>query len=139
MKLNKAKFGSHYEVLFATILDAFGVDYVCQVSFWDYWLEHHGVSRFSVDFVLHDRGLIFEIDGESHTGWRQRRIDRLKDEFLLSHNLRVIRIRNAELETDYEAVASRIYELVYDENQLSRVPGRTKKQKRQHRRPRPSA
>lgn len=131
MKTNKGVPGSHYEVLFATILDAFGVDYACQVSFYDYWLEHYGVTSCRVDFVLHDRGLIFEIDGPEHkSNWRTRRIDRLKDEFLLSINLRVIRITNAELEDNYEAVASRVYELVYDEDQLSRVRQRTAKIRR---------
>lgn len=129
MKLNKGVHGSHYELLFATILDAFGVDYACQVTFWDYWLEHYGVNPFRVDFVVYSAGIVFEIDGENHGYWRTRRIDRMKDEFLLSINLRVIRITNAELEADYEAVASRVYELVYAERlpQMRRRVPRTKR------------
>ena len=131
MKLNDGKPGSHYEVLFATILDAFAVDYACQVTFHDYWLDHIGVGPFRVDFVIYDCGIVFEIDGDAHTSWRKRRTDRMKDQFLKQQNLRVVRITNAEIEADYEAVASRVYALVYiDELQEPRVRRRIARKKR---------
>lgn len=103
---------SDYERLFATILDVFGVDYMTNVSFYDHLLDHYGVGRFSVDFV--SRGIIFELDGMGHAGWRQKRIDRMRDEFLTMQGFQVVRIKNKELDDDLNAVASRVYRLLFD-------------------------
>jgi uncharacterized protein DUF559 len=121
MKLNDGTPGSDYERLFAAILDAFAVDYSCQIVFHDYWLEHIGVGSFRVDFVIPHANLIIELDGPGHGGWKRRRADRMQDEFLRSLGFTVLRIQNKELDEDIHIIASRIYELLYESMQESRV------------------
>src|SRR5262245_15779124 len=105
---------SDHERLLAEILDVFGVDYMMNVSFYDDLLDHYDVGRFSVDFVT--RGIIIELDGTSHLNWRQKRIDRMRDEFLTLLGFQVVRIKNKEFDEHLEAVASRIYRLVFGDD-----------------------
>jgi hypothetical protein len=122
MKLNNGKAASHHEYMFEIILQSFAVDYACQVTFYDTYLDHYGVGAFRVDFVIYNKSVIFEIDGISHRRWQERRIDRMKDEFLTDQGFEVVRITNKEIDESFDAVASRVYRLVYDEKaQLQHV------------------
>jgi very-short-patch-repair endonuclease len=108
--------------MFEIILQSFAVDYACQVTFYDTYLDHYGVGAFRVDFVIYNKSVIFEIDGISHRRWQERRIDRMKDEFLTDQGFEVVRITNKEIDESFDAVASRVYRLVYDEKaQLQHV------------------
>ena len=119
MQLNNGKTRTFEEYVFATLLDSLAIDYHVQVTFYDYWLEHYGVSQLTVDFVVYgDASFVFEIDGDSHRlNWRQRRKDRMRDEFLEAHGFKVVRIKNTELMLDdLRPVASRVWSLVFGDD-----------------------
>lgn len=115
MQLNNGKLTTFEEHVFATLLDALAIDYYAQVTFYDYWIEHYGVGRVRADFVVYSPiCAIFEIDGPIHwTSWRQKRKDRMRDEFLRAQGFKVVRIRNTELfDDDLQAVAARVWALL---------------------------
>jgi len=62
------------------------------------------IEGFVVDFYCHAIGLIVELDGESHLSTVE--YDRVRDTFLSSLGLRVLRFANAEVNENLTAVLS---------------------------------
>ena len=69
--------------------------------------EYDGIKRFFIaDFYCHEHRLAVEIDGLIHD--RQQDYDKLRT-FIINHlGMRVLRIRNTEIETDIQPVLSRL-------------------------------
>jgi len=70
--------------------------------------RQHSFERFIVDFYCSEVRLVVEVDGEIHQYSQQE--DRLRQEFLESLGLRVIRFTNAEVLNETEGVLKRIEE-----------------------------
>lgn len=64
------------------------------------------IAGFIIDFYHHASGLAIEVDGRVHD--RQRDYDRWRDQILSEHGIRVIRIRNDEVDGSIEDVLARI-------------------------------
>jgi very-short-patch-repair endonuclease len=64
------------------------------------------IDGFIVDFYCHAVGLIVEIDGAVHE--QQAEYDAERDRLLSARGLRVMRIKNQELERDLPGVLARI-------------------------------
>ena len=54
--------------------------------------NHHPISRLTVDFYCPSARLAVEIDGEAHTAANQPERDALRDAFLASRGIRVLRV-----------------------------------------------
>ncbi len=68
--------------------------------------RQHPVERFLLDFYCPVARLVVEVDGPIHQYRREE--DAIRQEFLESHGLRVLRFTNAEVETAIDAVVERI-------------------------------
>ncbi|GAB4424739.1 MAG: hypothetical protein OHK0015_03880 [Chloroflexi bacterium OHK40] len=66
------------------------------------------IAGFIVDFYCDLARLVVEVDGPIHQG--QPEYDARRDEVLCSHSLRVLRVTNAAVEHDIEAVLHKIRE-----------------------------
>jgi very-short-patch-repair endonuclease len=63
-------------------------------------------SFFIADFYCHEMKLAVELDGRIHE--KQQEIDRIRDEIINCLGIRVLRIKNDEIEKDVEAVLGRM-------------------------------
>ena len=69
--------------------------------------EYFGQQRFLIaDFYCHEHKLVVEIDGPIHE--RQKDYDEMRTEIINRLGIRVIRIKNEEIETNIEKVLSDI-------------------------------
>jgi very-short-patch-repair endonuclease len=68
--------------------------------------RQHVIDRFIVDFYCGEAGLVVEVDGEIHDYTPQE--DAIRQEFLESLGLRVVRFRNEEVFGDMEGVLEEI-------------------------------
>ncbi|HEB64244.1 MAG TPA: DUF559 domain-containing protein, partial [Chloroflexi bacterium] len=72
--------------------------------------RQHAIDRFIVDFYSAEARLVVEVDGPVHQYRREE--DAIRQEFLESQGLRVLRFTNEEVLTQIEAVLERIHEAV---------------------------
>ncbi len=68
--------------------------------------RQHALERFIVDFYCHDAGLVIEVDGPIHQYTPEE--DAIRQEFLESLGLRVLRFTNEQVERDIEGVLAAI-------------------------------
>jgi very-short-patch-repair endonuclease len=64
------------------------------------------IDGYIADFYCHRAGLVIEVDGASHLG--REDYDKARDEAFAARGLRVLRISNARVESDLEAVLEEI-------------------------------
>ena len=70
------------------------------------FLRQRPIGDHVVDFLCADTALVIEIDGRSHTG--QFEADIIRQQFLESQNLYVLRFTNDEALQEIDAVVTRI-------------------------------
>jgi very-short-patch-repair endonuclease len=68
--------------------------------------RQHSIDHFIVDFYCPEKRLIIEIDGGVHI--KEKDEDRVRDEFLIKLNYKVLRIENSEINSDIATVMERI-------------------------------
>ncbi len=68
--------------------------------------RQHTIDRFIVDFICNQAQLIIEVDGEIHDYTQEE--DAIRQEFLESQGLRVIRFRNEEVLGNIDGVLEEI-------------------------------
>lgn len=57
------------------------------------WVFQHAFPPYIIDFAFFETGIALEIDGRTHDRANRRALDKIRDEFLLSHGWIVIRQR----------------------------------------------
>jgi very-short-patch-repair endonuclease len=80
--------------------DSFGVHFRKQVPFGPY----------IVDFFCVAKRIAVELDGDQHFTKEAREYDAARDEYLRSHDITVLRLRNRELRTNLDGVLTRIWD-----------------------------
>lgn len=80
------------------------------------FLRQRPIGDFVVDFLCPDAALVIEIDGRSHIG--QFEADMIRQQFLESQNLYVIRFTNDEVLQEIDAVVTRLVDWL-EENSSS--------------------
>ena len=73
--------------------------------------RQHPVDRFIVDFYCHDAGLVVEVDGEIHQYTQAE--DAIRQEFLESLGLRVLRFSNEQVLNDLSGVIETITQALH--------------------------
>jgi very-short-patch-repair endonuclease len=68
--------------------------------------RQHAIDRFIVDFICNQALLVIEVDGEIHDYTQEE--DAIRQEFLESQGLRVIRFRNQEVLGNIDGVVEEI-------------------------------
>lgn len=60
------------------------------------------IRPYVVDFAVHERRLIIEVDGEHHFTSEGLRRDRIRDDWLATQGYRVVRINTGELSDSFD-------------------------------------
>ena len=62
------------------------------------------IDNYIVDFYCPKLSLVVEIDGSAHDSLEAKNYDRERTELLENYNLKVIRFKNEEVETEFDRV-----------------------------------
>jgi very-short-patch-repair endonuclease len=66
--------------------------------------RQQGIGRYIVDFYCPERALVIEVDGDSHYTDDAQEYDRIRDEFMASLGLSLLRFSNADIMKNIEGV-----------------------------------
>ena len=88
-----------------------------EVIFWGLLKQHflnyrfkrqHPISQFIADFYCHKLKSVVEIDGSIHLSDEAKNSDKLRDEFMQTLNLKIIRFTNDEVIKNGEVVVGKL-------------------------------
>lgn len=88
-----------------------------EVIFWDILKQHfpnlrfkrqHPISNYIADFYCHKFKLVIEIDGSVHREEEVKNNDKIRDEFMRSLNLQIVRFTNEEVCKNGEFVVEKL-------------------------------
>lgn len=74
--------------------------------------RQHGIGRYIVDFYCPECALVIELDGDSHYQEGAQEYDAIRDAFMNSMDLQILRFTNVEVINNLESVVMKIYGLV---------------------------
>jgi imidazole glycerol-phosphate synthase subunit HisF len=74
--------------------------------------RQHPVSQFIADFYSHKLKLVIEIDGSIHLSNKAGNNDKIKDEFMQSLGLKIIRFTNDEVCKNGERAMEKLNQLI---------------------------
>ena len=74
--------------------------------------RQHPIGNFIADFFCGEHHLVIELDGAVHREKTQAERDRMRDQILQEHDLRVLRFSNEEVLRDIETVLCKITQAV---------------------------
>ncbi len=66
------------------------------------------IGRYIVDFYIACSKIVIEIDGSQHFEEQGKRDDQIRDEYLRTKNLNVLRYSNRDIHTDFQGVCQDI-------------------------------
>jgi len=69
---------------------------------------------FIVDFFCVSEKLVIEVDGDSHAREGAKEYDKVREEYLRSKGLRIIRFGNDAVRTNLDGVLTRLYEVIFN-------------------------
>jgi len=72
--------------------------------------RQHGIGRYIVDFYCPEWALVIELDGDSHYQDGAQEYDAMRDEFMRSMGIHVLRFTNVEVMNNLETAVMKIYE-----------------------------
>lgn len=74
--------------------------------------RQHGIGRYIVDFYCPECALVIELDGDSHYHQGAQEYDAIRDEFMRSMELQVLRFTNVDVMNNLESVVIKICEKI---------------------------
>ena len=77
--------------------------------------RQHPVDPYILDFYCHEHQLAIEVDGSQHYRDESRAKDKVRTEALNEKGIRVLRFDNRQVLTETEAVLTRVYEALSQE------------------------
>jgi very-short-patch-repair endonuclease len=77
---------------------------------WVKFRRQHGIGRYIVDFYCPEWALVIELDGDSHYQDGAQEYDAMRDEFMRSMGIHVLRFTNVEVMNNLETAVMKIYE-----------------------------
>ncbi|HHC7310608.1 TPA: endonuclease domain-containing protein [Vibrio campbellii] len=80
--------------------------------------RQHGIGRYIVDFYCAELNLVIEIDGDSHFSYEGKEKDTIRDAFMETLGIKVLRFTNEEVMKQTESVLERLLNLVRSSNPL---------------------
>ncbi|MEO9004504.1 MAG: endonuclease domain-containing protein [Ginsengibacter sp.] len=92
-----------------------------EIVFWNLLKQHfsnyrfkrqHPVSQYIADFYCHKLKLVIEIDGGIHLSEEAKNNDKLRDEFMRSLSLKIVRFSNEEVCKNSEMVIAKLRDLI---------------------------
>jgi len=73
--------------------------------------RQHPLGRYIADFYCPEERLVIELDGKVHDLKDQKEYDKMRKEIIEVHRIRILRIKNEEIERNIENVLRRIADL----------------------------
>jgi len=70
------------------------------------------IGRYIVDFFAPKASLVIEVDGSQHKQVKHKKKDELRDSYLSTKGIEVLRLNANEVVREIDSVAQRIYEIV---------------------------
>ena len=70
------------------------------------------IGRYIVDFYAHAARLVIELDGSQHLEKEHTEADQVRDHFLQSNGLKVLRFDNRQVLLELDAVVGCIFEVI---------------------------
>jgi len=92
-----------------------------ELIFWGLLKQHfssfrfkrqHPISQYIADFYCHKLKLVIEIDGGIHDTEEVKNSDKLREEFLQTLNLKIIRFTNDEVSKSGDKIVKKLHELI---------------------------
>ncbi len=92
-----------------------------ETIFWSLLKQHfpnlrfkrqHPISNYIADFYCHKLKLVIEIDGSVHRDEEVKINDKLRDEFMYSLNLQIVRFTNEEVCKNGEVVVKKLKDII---------------------------
>ncbi|HDM8219597.1 endonuclease domain-containing protein [Vibrio campbellii] len=80
--------------------------------------RQHGIGRYIVDFYCVELNLVIEIDGDSHFSDEGKEKDAMRDAFMETLGIKVLRFTNEEVMQQTESVLERLFNLARSSNPL---------------------
>ncbi|MGF1728360.1 endonuclease domain-containing protein [Photobacterium kasasachensis] len=74
--------------------------------------RQHGIGRYIADFYCPECKLVIELDGDSHYQTYAQEYDRVRDNFMQTLGITVLRFDNYEVMTNVEGVLMRIVQQI---------------------------
>ena len=66
--------------------------------------RQHSIGNYIVDFFCYSENLVIEVDGDSHNNPSSQQNDVKRDQFLVDHGFKVIRIEALDIKDNIEGV-----------------------------------
>ena len=119
--MNRSMFYESSPIIFANAKRLRNEPTASEIIFWGLLKQHfadfrfkrqHPVSQYIADFYCHKLRLVVEIDGGIHLSKDAIKTDKLRDEFMNSLNLKIIRFTNDEVCKNGEEVIKKLKELI---------------------------
>jgi imidazole glycerol-phosphate synthase subunit HisF len=119
--MNRSMFYESSPIIFANAKRLRNEPTASEIIFWGLLKQHfadfrfkrqHPVSQYIADFYCHKLRLVVEIDGGIHLSKDAIKNDKLRDEFMNSLNLKIIRFTNDEVCKNGEEVVKKLRELI---------------------------
>ncbi|MFC1583331.1 endonuclease domain-containing protein [Candidatus Neomarinimicrobiota bacterium] len=76
------------------------------------FLRQHPVGSSVVDFYCHEKQLAIEIDGPIHDKRDVAERDKARQELIAAYDIRILRFKSEEIESDIEGVMARLARIV---------------------------
>lgn len=92
-----------------------------EIIFWNLLKQHfsgfrfkrqHPISQYIADFYCHKLKLVIEIDGNIHLTEEAKNSDKLRDEYMLSLDLKIMRFTNEEVCKNSELVIQKLKDMI---------------------------
>jgi len=71
--------------------------------------RQHSIGGYIVDFYCPEKKLVVEIDGSQHFEKENREYDKVRSKYFRGLNIKVLRFTNAEINTNINEVAQKIF------------------------------
>lgn len=83
--------------------------------------RQHGIGHYIVDFYCSELKLIIEVDGNSHFSEEARGYDKVRDDFMLSLDMMIIRLKNDDVMKNIEGVHQHIKQQIDLRTEMQQV------------------
>ena len=92
-----------------------------EIIFWSLLKQHfsnfrfkrqHPISQYIADFYCHKLNLVIEIDGSRHQTEEIKNNDQVRDEFLQTLDLKIIRFTNDEVGKNGDSIVKKLKEVI---------------------------
>jgi cyclase len=101
-----------------------------EIIFWSLLKQHfsnfrfkrqHPISQYIADFYCHKLKLVIEIDGSIHQTEEVKNNDKLRDDFLQTLDLKIMRFTNEEVCTDGDGIVEKLNRVI-DSLTINKTP-----------------